>query len=106
MGVFFFSQLIWVMPRLVDLYACWLTAVSSWSIVVWKVVPSCLLWCLWREMNDICFEDRERSLEILKLSFFYTLYFRTTVFVSPLVISYHYILVLFSLSRYIFFSPT
>jgi hypothetical protein len=35
--------------------------------------PSCLLWCLWREINDRSFEDRERSLEELKSLFF--LYF-------------------------------
>jgi hypothetical protein len=58
--------------------------------------PSCLLWCLWREMNDKSFEDRERSLEKLKsLFFFYTLYLWTTTFVSPLVISYYDVLLLF-----------
>jgi hypothetical protein len=41
----------WVMlRRVVDLYACWWIASSVWS-VVWKMVPFCLLWCLWREIN-------------------------------------------------------
>jgi len=47
-------------------------------------------------MNDKSFEDRERSLEKLKsLFFFYTLYLWTTTFVSPLVISYYDVLLLF-----------
>jgi hypothetical protein len=56
----FFSQfgLSWVMSRrVVDLYACWWTASNIQSADVWKMVPSCILWCLWRKMNDISFED-------------------------------------------------
>ena len=33
----------------------------------------CLLWCLWRERNSQCFEDKERSISDLKLFFFRTL---------------------------------
>ena len=62
-------------------------------------MPSCLLWYLWREKNDTSFEDHERTLEEFKSSFFYTLYLWTTTFVSPLVISYHDFLVLFSPSN-------
>jgi hypothetical protein len=43
--------------RVVDLFACWLTTGSSRSVAVWKMVPLCVLWCLWRERNDRCFED-------------------------------------------------
>jgi hypothetical protein len=35
---------------------------------------SYLLWCLWREMNVISFEDRERTLEEIKSPFFKILY--------------------------------
>jgi hypothetical protein len=42
-----------------------------------------LLWCLWREMNGISFEDRERTLEEIKSLFFNTPNFWTVVFVSP-----------------------
>jgi hypothetical protein len=43
----------WVMPHwVVDLFACWLTGGRSWSAVVWKMVPCCLLWCLGRECNN------------------------------------------------------
>jgi hypothetical protein len=34
---------LWVMfRRVVDLYACW-TIDSTWSVVMWKMMPSCLL---------------------------------------------------------------
>jgi hypothetical protein len=29
---------------------------------MWKMVPTCLFWCLWKEMNDRNFEDRERTM--------------------------------------------
>lgn len=38
-------------------------------------------------MNNRNFGDREMTLEELKPSFFYTLYLRTTTFISSLVIS-------------------
>jgi len=74
---YFFSRfgLSWVMPRLVvDLYACWWTAGSTQSVAVWKMVPSCLLWCLWREKNDRSFEDRNRTSKDIKSLFFNILY--------------------------------
>ena len=37
------------------------------------MVPHCLLWCLWRERNSQCFEDKKRSISDLKLFFFRTL---------------------------------
>jgi len=45
----FFScfGLSWVMPRcVVDLYACWWIIASTQSAVVWKMVPTRLLWRL------------------------------------------------------------
>jgi hypothetical protein len=50
-------------------------------------------------MNDRSFENRKRTLEELKSLFFSTLYFWTTIFVSPLLISYHDFSVLFSPSN-------
>jgi hypothetical protein len=38
--------------RVVDLFACWWTGGSTESDVVWKIVPSCLLWCLWKERKE------------------------------------------------------
>jgi len=40
-------SLSWVMLlRVVDLFACWWTGGHSRSAVEWKMVPSCLFWCL------------------------------------------------------------
>ena len=64
----------WVMPNsMVDLFACWWTGCRSWSAIVWKMIPLCLMWCLWREKNARYFEDLERTLEELKSFFFFTL---------------------------------
>jgi hypothetical protein len=65
---------------------------------VWKMVPSCLMWCLWREQNDRNFEDKERTFEELRTFFFYSLYTCTAVFLTPLVISFYDFLVLFFFS--------
>ena len=40
---------------------------------IWKVVPLCLMWCIWKERNCRCFEYIERSMPDLKLLFFQTL---------------------------------
>jgi hypothetical protein len=77
------------MPRrVVELFACWWTAGNTLSASVWKMVSLYILWYLWREMNNRCFEDLERTLVELKSLFFNTSYLWTTAYVSPLVISY------------------
>jgi len=86
--IFFFSRfrLAWVMSkRVVDLFACWWSAGSTRS--VWKMVSSCLLWCLWRKINDMSFEDREKTLDD---------YLWTTAIISPLELSFYDLLALFS----------
>jgi len=35
-----------------DLYACWWIASSTRSAAAWKMVPSCIFWCLWRKKYD------------------------------------------------------
>jgi hypothetical protein len=47
-------------------------------------------------MNDRCFEDRESTLEEMKSLFFNTLYIWIAAYISPLMVSYHYFLVLFA----------
>jgi hypothetical protein len=47
-------------------------------------------------MNDLSFENRERTLEEITSSFFKTLYLWTSAYVSPLSISYSDFLVLFA----------
>ena len=41
--------------------------------VIWKIVPPCLMWCIWKERNNRCFEDSERAIPDIKLLFFRTL---------------------------------
>jgi hypothetical protein len=40
---------------------------ETWLILVWKMIPHCLIWCLWCERNARHFEDSERSIAELKL---------------------------------------
>jgi hypothetical protein len=62
---------------------------STWSAVMWKMVPTCLLWCIWREMIDKSFEDCKRTLEELIFLFFYALYLWITAFVSSFVLNFY-----------------
>ena len=87
-----------MLRRVVDVFACWWTAGSNRSVVVRKMVPFCLSWCLWREMSDRSFEDRERMLEEFKSFLFYTFYVWITAFLYPLVHSFHDFLVFSSSS--------
>jgi hypothetical protein len=65
---------------------------------VWKMVPTCLFWCLWQERNNKYFEDLERSLEGILSSYFHTLYLWTVVHLSPFSISFDDFLAHFSFS--------
>jgi len=50
----------WVMPRrLFDLFACWWKSGRPRSAAIWKMVPICIFWCVWKERNLRCFEDLE-----------------------------------------------
>jgi hypothetical protein len=63
------------MPRrVVDLFACWWKAGRSRSAAVWKMVPICILSCVWKERNIWCFEYLENSMEDIVASFFLMLY--------------------------------
>jgi hypothetical protein len=89
----------WVMPRrVVALLACWWSSGGQRSAAVWKMVPTCLFWCLWQEKNNRCFEDLERSFEDILSSCFHTLYLWTAAHLSPLSISYDDFFTRFSLS--------
>jgi len=65
-----------------------------WSVVVWKIVFSCLLQYLCKKQNNRNSEDQERTLEELKT--FYSLFTWTIAYLSPLVISFNDFLILFS----------
>ena len=66
----------WVMPcHVLDVWAGWQGCYGNHcNMVVWRMVPHCVMWCLWRERNVRLFEDCERSVSALKLLFFQTLY--------------------------------
>jgi len=59
---------------------------------------TCLFWCLWKEMNDRNFEDKERSMRDIISFFFETSYLWTAAYVSPLSISFSDFLFRFALS--------
>ena len=65
----------WVMPSsVVGLFACWQGHFGHLcNGVIWKIVPPCLMWCIWNERNNRCFEDSERAMPDMKLLFFRTL---------------------------------
>uniref|UniRef100_A0A2N9IAI6 Reverse transcriptase domain-containing protein n=1 Tax=Fagus sylvatica TaxID=28930 RepID=A0A2N9IAI6_FAGSY len=65
----------WVMPRdVVDLLSCWKEIRgNSKAGKIWKMVPHCLMWCLWQERNDRTFKEKERTIPALKLHFLHTL---------------------------------
>ena len=67
---------IWVMPRRVsELMECWRGQLGNREVLqLWRLVPLCLMWCLWRERNARSFEDREIGLAELKRLFLQTLY--------------------------------
>jgi hypothetical protein len=60
--------------RVIDLFACWWKVERPSSAVVWKMVPICIFWCVWKERNLRCFEDMENSLEDIVTLFFRMLY--------------------------------
>ena len=64
----------WVMPKLVgELLACWQGQFGHHRNGHIRItVLHCLMWCLQRERNNMCFEDTKRSIPDLKLFFFRT----------------------------------
>jgi hypothetical protein len=57
------------------MYYLFFLSVKSRSAAIWKMVPTCLLWCVWNERNNSCFKDLERSLEDIFASFFFLFFF-------------------------------
>ncbi|XP_035544454.1 uncharacterized protein LOC108983424 isoform X2 [Juglans regia] len=74
-GIFRRVDVAWVMPaKVVDLLACWKGLKGSTQVAAaWKMIPLCIMWCIWLERNARCFEDRERSMEELQNFFLHTL---------------------------------
>ena len=66
----------WVMPRsVVEFLASWSGKFNRLrSKVLWRMIPHCLMWVIWRERNTWTFDGNERSIHELKLLFFQTLF--------------------------------
>jgi hypothetical protein len=91
--------LAWAMPHgVMNLLQCWWSGGHSQSAVVWKMVPLCIMWCLWSERNRRFFEDSKRSLDDLLHFFLITLFTWTAAWLALRVIS-------FSDFLFLFFSP-
>ncbi len=84
--VFNLFGLTWVMPkRVVDLLSCWQGKMGRHrNIEIWRAIPHCLMWCLWKERNARLFEANDRNVLELKMVFFRTLFgWRTATGLSP-----------------------
>jgi hypothetical protein len=70
--IFVWFGISWVMPRRVlELFDCWQWSMGCHQkLVVWRVIPHCIMWCLWRERNVRTFEGCELNIVGLKLQFY------------------------------------
>jgi hypothetical protein len=55
---------------------------------VWKMVPSCLFWIIWRERNNRCFEDLENIVVDILASMLNTLYMWMAAYLAPILTTY------------------
>ena len=69
------------MPKEVEeLLCCWAGRFGkSDAGAIWKIIPHCLMWCIWCERNARTFSGEEKSTPALKFSFLQTL-FKGTVY--------------------------
>jgi hypothetical protein len=74
--VFQLFGVVWVMPRRVsELLGCWRGQLGNREVLhLWRLVPLCLMWCLWHERNARSFDDREIGMLELKRLMLQTLY--------------------------------
>lgn len=78
--IFGLFGLVWFMPyRVVDLLACWKDRFDSseWA-ALWKLIPSCIMWCTCSQMNDQTFVDCEEMVVEVKDVFFRSFHFETS----------------------------
>ena len=62
----------WVMPKhVIEVFCCWQGSMGRHkNMVIWKAIPHCLMWCIWRERNARIFEGCELSIAELKQLFY------------------------------------
>ena len=65
----------WVMPhKVIELFESWQGQFGRHrNIDFWRLVPHCLMWCIWSERNARCFGQCEQSLLEIKSFFLHTL---------------------------------
>ena len=66
----------WVMPqKVIELFESWQGRFGRHrNIELWRIVPHCLLWCIWRERNARSFEGCEHFMLEIKFFFFFFSY--------------------------------
>ena len=71
--VFYMFGIHWVMPhKVIELFESWQGKFGRHcNIDFWRLVPHCLIWCIWRERNARSFEGCERSMLENKSFFFF-----------------------------------
>jgi len=96
----------WVMPwRVLELLTSWGVSFGYGPTKeVWRLVPLCLMWCIWREQNARYFEDVETSMLELRKLLLSTLYIWIAAHHSLNVFSYADVLNLFSVRSYLGYS--
>ena len=58
----------WVMPSsLAGLLSSWHQWLGKQNSDIWNLVPRCLMWIVWLKRNCRSFEDKEKTLEELKI---------------------------------------
>ena len=63
------------MPKIVSsLLFAWRNWFGKHLSTIWNMVPACLMWLVWTERNTRIFEDKERTLYLLKALLFGTLF--------------------------------
>jgi len=92
----------WVMPRMVlELLTSWGASFGYGSAKeVWRLVPLCLMWCIWRERNVRHFEDIETLMVELRKRLLNMLYIWIASHHSLNVFTYAGFLNLFSVHSY------
>ena len=94
----------WVMPcSVMELLACWSNKFNKLrSKELWRIIPHCLMWVIWRVRNTHTFDGNERSIHELKLLFFQT--FLIGQMLRVFLLLFHYLICLiFVLSLLVFF---
>ena len=70
--IFGLFEIHWVMPkRVIEVFCCWQGSLGRHqNLVIWKAIPHCLMWCIWRERNARTFEGCELSIVEMKQLFY------------------------------------